>query len=468
MNAVRFSHGAYLSVLIVLAILIALIFSSAITAEEGMDGILLTSFVLNGFVGLLFLIEEVLSVSVSLKMMHWIFYLTFLVIAPLTQELYSYSPWGYTIGTQEVVFCNALIFVWGISFRVFAGSSNPQEDGNAYKRLIGSLPIITSRYLFLLFILSTFSCVLVIQNTGFGALFSFADYSNGLDKTSSLLFETIVRPIPVFSLAAAIIYCRQQEKATPWLIPLTLLVVLADFPTGMPRFAMACLYGGLAILTFESLMNKKGLFAILFLIVFLVVFPALNTFKWNGFELDTLSDALASIISDLPKGFCAVDYDAFSMLARTVSYVKVFGTTHCNSILTVLLFFIPRSIWPGKAEASGEIIAIAQGQLFTNLACPLPAEGYINLGFIGLLLFAGAYGLLCKLIDGLAFGDGQILGFVYCFIVPISFYLLRGALLSGWAYSFGYAVVSSCLIYGAHIFGRSGSAHPNVNAVKLA
>lgn len=103
-------------------------------------------------------------------------------------------------------------------------------------------------------------------------------------------------------------------------------------------------------------------------------------------------------------------------------------------------------------EASGEVVAAVQGQDFTNLSSPLPAEGYINFGIFGLIIFAIVYGLLVKKVDCYVFMSGNLLSYAYCFILPISFYLLRGALLSGWAYTFGYCVVLILIMKGVCVY----------------
>lgn len=381
--------------------------------------------------------EEMTCSAISLKLIHWLFYLTFLTIAPFTQYLYDYQAWGYYISIQDYLLVNLLILIWGVLFRICSGRTTLKQTTDTYDRLVRTFPPIKNGYLVVLFFISLISTTIVVVLVGFSNLFSVVDYDTGLDKTFSLLFETIVRPVPVFSTAVAIIFCRQKKKFSLWVPIFLTLALISDFPTAIPRFAMACQYGGIIILLFRSLLNKKGIFVISFLLVFLIIFPASNTFKWNGFELSVILQSIDETFRNISRGFCAVDYDAYSVLVRTIQYVSDNGITWGRSLITVIFFFVPRAIWPGKMEASGEVVAAVQGQDFTNLSSPLPAEGYINFGIFGLIIFAIVYGLLVKKVDCYVFMSGNLLSYAYCFILPISFYLLRGALLSGWAYTFG-------------------------------
>ena len=82
--------------------------------------------------------------------------------------------------------------------------------------------------------------------------------------------------------------------------------------------------------------------------------------------------------------FNNVDFDAYSLFARTIEYVQQASITFGKQLLGTIFFIIPRALWQGKPEHSGVIVSAAQGQEFTNLSCPIMAEGYINFGFLRL------------------------------------------------------------------------------------
>ncbi|WZH52221.1 MAG: hypothetical protein PIR53_19675 [Nocardioides alkalitolerans] len=88
------------------------------------------------------------------------------------------------------------------------------------------------------------------------------------------------------------------------------------------------------------------------------------------------------------------DYDAFLQVVNTYDYVGASGATWGNQILGSLLFFVPRSVWPGKPIDTGVLVADFQGFRFQNLSAPFWAEGYINFGWVGVVGFLALMGYL--------------------------------------------------------------------------
>jgi hypothetical protein len=73
-----------------------------------------------------------------------------------------------------------------------------------------------------------------------------------------------------------------------------------------------------------------------------------------------------------------------------------------HQLLGSLLFFVPSSVWTGKPPATGIFLAKYlinhYSMWFTNLSAPLVAEGYLDFGWLGVLLYALG---LAFLVDGL-------------------------------------------------------------------
>lgn len=208
----------------------------------------------------------------------------------------------------------------------------------------------------------------------------------------------------------------------------------------MARYNMACIYGAVLILICPTLFDKRGVFPVLFFLAFLVVFPAANAYRSETFALSMFGEAVAGALRNLPHGFCAVDYDAYSMVARTLSYVGDVGTTDGYQLLGALLFFVPRSVWPSKPEGSGNLVCVAQGQAQLNISSPLPAEGLVNFGIVGLIAFAILAALICRELDSWFAESSSSLRLFYPFACMLLFFMMRGDLLSSFAFSVGYAV----------------------------
>ena len=141
----------------------------------------------------------------------------------------------------------------------------------------------------------------------------------------------------------------------------------------------------------------------------------------------------------------AGDYDAYTMLTLAIDYVSTRGTTWMRQLVGVIFFWMPRAIWKNKPVGSGYFIAEQLGWSFKNLSCPLPGEAYINLGFIGILLFAISIGKIMKFLDNCYWcrdnEDNRRIDVLYPVIMMLFFFMCRGDLLSSAAYMVAYIVV---------------------------
>lgn len=442
----RISHVSLLliiAVLMVLLCLIASIFESSGSFESN-SFFVIGTFAINGFMGIVFLCRSIAARSFSLVQMHWIFYITMFVIAPCSQFLNGYSAWGYSLTISDYLVTNVALTVWGMLFAIFS----IDHSGNAAYRqkvFFSSLVKIDARAEMIALIVSLIATAIVIAFVGFENLFSRATFSTDLDKTMGLLFDKAIRPLPVFAFVLVLARCKQRGRFSPILLASFALMLIACFPTGMARYNMACIYGGILLLIIVSLFEKKGLFALLFLLAFLIVFPASNSYRWQAFTFSMFGDALLEAAGNLSRGFCAVDYDAYSMVARTIKYVGSHGATDGYQLLGVLFFFVPRALWPSKPEGSGNLVCVAQGQTQLNISSPLPAEGLINFGIIGIILFAVGAALICRSVDRWFISSRTPIRLFYPFACLLMFFIMRGDLLSSFAFTVGYFVSFSTL-----------------------
>ena len=443
---VRISHMSMLliiAVLMVLLCLIASIFESTGSFERN-SFFVIGTFAINGFMGIVFLCRSIAARSFSLVQMHWVFFITMFVIAPCSQFLNGYSAWGYPLTISDYLVTNVALMVWGMLFAIF---SIDRSGNAAYRQKVffSSLVKIDARTEMIAVTVSVIATAVVIAFVGFENLFSRDTFSTELDKTMGLLFDKAVRPLPVFAFVLVLARCKQRGRFSPILLVSFVLMLVACFPTGMARYNKACIYGGVLLLIIGSLFEKKGLFALLFLLAFLIVFPASNSYRLQTFTFSMFGDALLEAAGNLSRGFCAVDYDAYSMLARTIIHVDSYGATNGYQLLGVLFFFVPRALWPTKPGGSGNLVCMAQGQSQLNISSPLPAEGLLNFGILGFILFAVVAALVCRGLDRWFVKSTTPLRLFYPFACLLVFFIMRGDLLSSFAFTVGYFVSFSAL-----------------------
>ena len=139
--------------------------------------------------------------------------------------------------------------------------------------------------------------------------------------------------------------------------------------------------------------------------------------------------------------FESLHYDAFSNIMATIEYVRAYGLTWGYQFLGVCFFFIPRSIWTTKPISSGELIgdylAETTPRTFTNLSNAIVSEGYINLGFLGVIFMAIllAY-FVVKFMRWYRSGDYLKEFIAFYFAIHLIF-ILRGDLTNGFSYFVG-------------------------------
>ncbi len=126
------------------------------------------------------------------------------------------------------------------------------------------------------------------------------------------------------------------------------------------------------------------------------------------------------------------DYDSFGQVSNAIRVVGEKGATFGGQFLGVLLFFVPRSVWPSKPTDTGILLAQDRGYTFSNLSAPLWAEGYINFGFVGVIAVFLLLGIAVQRLDSqghLALRLGGAAALPASILPFYMFILLRGSLL---------------------------------------
>ena len=183
------------------------------------------------------------------------------------------------------------------------------------------------------------------------------------------IISDFIRTIPVYAITYAIYYYKKNRLNMFKIIILLILLLCLNFPVSLSRYWVGSVYIGIGLIAFGKYLGTKT-FDIGIIFVFAVIFPIFQLFKWY-----TLTDLVTGTTTiNLIEVYNNADFDAYSLFVRTFEYVGDFGITYGKQLFTTLLFFIPRAIWPTKSIPTGELIATAQNQAFTNLSAPLQAE----------------------------------------------------------------------------------------------
>jgi hypothetical protein len=416
------------------------------------DPIFLASLACIGVLAIVMIVFEASLAPFSLHLAHWVFVYVFFFAAPLVQYKIGTFPWQAltSFETNTLLVANTAILLWCLAWIL----TRALQISWLSRKSLPPMPRITGLGVWLCLALALLSTSYLVLTLGPVALLTRAGYSEALgDAFSSSSFRAVLdkllRGFPVAAAAGSLWYVRTGP--TPHIVRLGLvaasfgLLLVADFPLGSARYWVGAIYIGLLL----TLVGRRACTGWPFVAVLvgglLVLFPFLSTLRTST----SLSEAATYVsgFNFLGPSLATGDFDAYSMVAYTARYVESGpGITHGMQLLGALLFFVPRSLWPGKPIGSGATVAGPEDLTFNNVSSSPVAEGLINFGWPGVVIFAVALCLLFGLLDaafwrgGSTARGGSLLGVIYPFYIGFAFFVMRGDLLSATAFVVGFSV----------------------------
>lgn len=435
--------GGYIFVCIMLFIGINIFKNLAIS---NVNGIVLLTFIFTGTATFLRLLKNS-KLGYSLSSIIDIFMFVFMFLAPMIQYLSKIFPWedAYIISDEIIIATNFIILTFLLIYYYFYDKLIVKYKKSAKKFTLASF-INVKIILNIGFIISLIGGVYIISITGIQNFFARSTNSLGLDSTQGLIVNNFLKGFPTTTLLMNLVYWKNNRRFHNFfqVLTLSLFVVLLNFPTGIARFQVAVVYLALLIVVKQKFNNKYFFKYVLFIGLF-IIFPLINIFRRNTFaDFATLNVTLPNPID----GFLTGNYDAYSMLARSIIYVNTNGTTLGSQFLGSLFFFIPRSMWPEKPMGSGIFIGEYFGWEFTNVSMPYIGEGYINFGLFGIVLFSVLLAFITSKLDynyeemvERSYKKVSLISIVHPMLIGYVFFIMRGDLLSSLSYAIGYGVM---------------------------
>ncbi|WP_289764598.1 O-antigen polymerase [uncultured Duncaniella sp.] len=243
-----------------------------------------------------------------------------------------------------------------------------------------------------------------------------------LNNSSALIFDKFIRAIP-FAVMTLMLIVKSPRK---YLIIAFLCMFISLCPTGLARNAAAMYWLPIFVLYMGNKL-RHNLFMWIMVIGLFFIFPFLNVFRhYNGsIDFTWSMDFLGDMNFDASQLFMAV--------------IKEGWITYGYQLLGPLLFFVPRSIWPTKPIGSGHAFTELNHAWFNNVSMPFFSEGYVNFGFLGIIIFVIFLGWLCAKLDIYFWyrweqAKSYKSGLYLIFMGALTF-ILRGDLLSSFAYT---------------------------------
>lgn len=384
----------------------------------------------------------------------WVFNFMFNFIAPLEQLERGIFPFYNKVNYDDVVYANILLLLSYIiigvtSLKVKKSVKNNKTEKN---RTPYESKNIQLKFLLAFVCLSTAICIYYIVSFGIKSLLFRSTATSLYESGTQFLIQGTVFPA-ILSATAIFSILRYKNKhsfVNGFLVVYSILILFLTFsPFSMARFKVATIYGALFLVMFPALKKGERL-ATLLILGLIYVFPLMSVFRNANFN--NIGILIKSSLTSIKENVLTGDYDTYSSITVCIAFVREHGLSFGKQFLGVLLFFVPRSIWPQKPIGSGAFMASENSSSsFTNVSCQLIAEGYINFGFLGSILIMFIFSFFLRGIEensvNKSCSDNFLKIVINNYLVFLLFFILRGDLLSSFSFSFGLIFITYIMGY---------------------
>lgn len=427
MKKLTLSFTTFIDIIVYLIIALTTIKYLFSLSYSSSEPLVIFSFFFNGIIFFFRIVK--INDGINVLRTGYIFAYVFFFMAPLQQYtdhvvLWRQNGLSAVYDDNDYLYANILVFAMIVFVEL---GYNYYEKGINEKKCIDA--VINEEKSISIDLIKTF--ILVIFSTG---CFIFLMISGNIFSRKMIVsnssidaqLRNILAFAPVVTLLLLLMNKKQKNNIVNYLflflVVSEIAVIFSPFWGAMSRFLLFGVYVIIIAYYFRNGRFKSFYFLFLFL-GFCFVFT--NT-RHNSNILTWLSDNSFN--------FKHVDYDAYQLFLAGIKYTKVNGICFGQNIISALLFLLPREIWNGKFEGSGNIVVTYFGSWQNNVSFPLIGEFYFSFGIIGIIVLSFVIGkIICKL-DSWTQSKNQWKQIIFLLSVGFTIYILRGSLLSSLSY----------------------------------
>lgn len=370
-----------------------------------------------------------------------IFNFAFFIIAPIIQLMnieYSELINTLPIIESQLIKANFIIFIFTFFYLFF------RINLKRYLKIkLGSIKNnIYSDEKILILMLAIFMPFFILNGIELTKYFSGigAYNSNSYSSIVVLFLVKFIYVLPIFFTALII---SQYSNKYNLIILITCLLVCVFFKNpfieNRSGFGLALLI--LLWISIKNFLNSNSRLIYALLIVIFILFPI-------GEIISIYRNSHISSFDKFFHVFNTVHYDAWANGVGIIDLVEKKGLQNGNQLLGSLLFWFPREIWTTKPIATGQLLGEYLIENYhhwmSNISSPLMFEGYVDFGYLGVILFALLISIVSHFLDLIYSSKNDNLQILSTYIGLSYFFVLRGPLLSSFAYTSG-GIASICL-----------------------
>lgn len=453
MNSIRLTRSTFIAFLMINALILFFYISVGFIDNTA---ILITNYLILfiSTAGLLYNINQYYSLS----KFFYLFSFFFFGIVPYLDYATNNYYWGgapidgyYFVIANIVIILSLIFYFFGYLF-----SKNGQVNQVSLvkeKIYFTSLRKNIFKISVLLLIISLMASYLILLKNDYNILFMLVRGTinehismQHMSKIKFLVFHYIITPIPI-TVLLIYGYISYGNKVPYQKLFLTVFFILAIFfvaPTSIARFLAIALYLAI-LLRFTHILEMRYLFQLGSIFGLMIIMPFLDKFRY----FDKSNFDFSIDFSFLSAGH----FDAYQNFVRLISIDYI---SYGNQLLGAFFFFIPRSLWIDKPTGSGSFVASLAHLQFDNISMPLVGEGYINFSILGSLVFMLFLGFMSGKLDNYYWSlkkhlDNHWFFNVYYLLLGMSFFILRGDLMSSFAYTMALVGTYVVLMYFVYI-----------------
>lgn len=358
----------------------------------------------------------------------WAFVAVWVGFAPLLQIRDNVLPWRDTplyqhYVTAQVILLLAVLAFWAGYHRRTARPARPDVDaprdpdpapapptGPAWRRALAArLHVTVEKAVALTGVATVLAAICLPITGGLAVRFATRDVLKqaindaGLVKGDDQALVGLLGILPASVAMVALVLCllcwrdrRWADRRAKWILAgatavAVTLNVIYNNPLSANRFAAfsVVLAAGFALIRFDTL-RWRAAFSSAMLLGLAVLYPLANLFR-NERSRANLRLGLDAYYTN--------DFDGFQQTVNSVFYVDVYGHTWGHHLISALLFWVPRSIWEGKAIGAGNVVAASRGYDFQNLSLPFWAEVFLEFSLVGVVVLFFFYGRMARFLD---------------------------------------------------------------------
>ena len=209
--------------------------------------------------------------------------------------------------------------------------------------------------------------------------------TNGSQTVSAILGSLAIVPLLLAWLGwtaelARDATARRSFGCWLWYTTLSAVVIMVNNPISTSRYQFLTVV--FAALFCLPNLGKRGVRFIIAggVILAITVFPYSDYFRVAAANRQPLQ------VNSIAVELATKDYDQMTMIANGVWYADVFGHTNGSQVLSDLLFFVPHTVWTGRATDTGVLIGQAMAAPNVNLSAPMWIEFWLDFSWLGLVV----------------------------------------------------------------------------------